>query len=681
MSDIVIEPDQIAEPPNWLQAWNPIPRDFRVKFLDAKGNLHWQSNPGPQTWSLFCPYEEIVIGGRRGGGKSGCLIARPAMGDSSLPKDDPARYSFLNDRSYKALLLREEYQSMLEFVEEAIEFYKPFGGKPTGDPKRIEFKSGARIYFNHLQDESAYTKYKGWNITFIGIEELTQIALQKSYVKLLGSLRSVERVRNGKTYPPLRTQIFSTTNPDGPGASWILDRFIEVRSKGQIIKPNTPMLDPITGSTRIFIPFPIEANPFLSEKTTAGKRYRAMLMSQDEITRKQWMEGDWHASSSQFFTEYRANGPVSDEEKTKFPWARHIIKPVPLKPWWYRWGGGDIGYSHPSAYHKFVRNEADGRVHVYDELQVRQVGSFEQGAMLAKWWHDELLGLKMSGQQPCITIHMGKDVFDKTDYSKTRAEEMAAGIREVLGPYGALLLKYTDDERDMMLRDKQRAQQMFDRRRAEIGDSLCIALKPVYFNRVSAWAYVRDQLRWRPAILQFHTDTEREDYLRDVLKSEGREAYERTAMELQKIKPEILPKVLIWDRCVQLDRCLKAAQRDMRNEGDSSGASKIEDVRKFNADPDTGLNGDDALEAFRDGLLAFKDIQTTIPLSYYVADRVNQAQEQHIKDFGEELTDPTRLAMISQTQAANYTKQHGVGLRAFTPARASSLRHRNTRVN
>ena len=112
---------------------------------------------------------------------------------------------------------------MAEFIEEAVEFFRPFGGKPTGKPTVIDFPSKARIYFNHLGDEEAFSKYKGWNLTKIGIEELTQIVTLRRYLKLLGSLRSVERVRNGKRYPELRTQIISTTNPDGPGATWVKD--------------------------------------------------------------------------------------------------------------------------------------------------------------------------------------------------------------------------------------------------------------------------------------------------------------------------------------------------------------------------------------------------------------------------------------------------------------------------
>jgi hypothetical protein len=651
---------------------------FQVKFLSPKGGgEHFASNIGPQTWGLLCRYEEIVVGGRRGGGKSKFLIAAFAMGDETLPQDDPARYSFLNDRDFRGLLLREEYQSMAEFVEEAIEFYKPFGGKPTGNPKQIDFpKVGSRIYFNHLGDEEAFTKYKGWNLTKIGIEELTQINTLRRYLKLLGSLRSVERVRNGKRYPALRTQIISTTNPDGPGANWVRDRFVEVRSGGTLIPWNTPMRDPISGMVRIFIPFGIQDNPYLSEETPSGKRYRAMLMSQDEVTRKQWMEGDWNAGTGKFFKEYRPDGPIGSEEADKYPWANHIIQSAPLKPWWYRWGSCDTGFDHPSAFHKFCRNEQDKRVHVYDEMQLRNVGYFEQGALLAKWWHSELIAMQRCGKPPSITVHMGSDAFSRTDVVKTKAEQIAAGIQEVLGPYGALLLKYNEDEQDAKTRDPKRAQAMFERRKHELGDHMHIALKPVYVDRVAAWGYVRDWLRFRPAVLDLQTDAEREKYLRDVLQSEGALAYEMQAAEMRKVKPEVLPKVQIWKVCRELDRCLKMAQHDNRADKNPWQESKRENVQKFNAD-ENGENGDDALESFRDGAIAFKEIEMLVPRPEWVGDRMDQFQQAITAETGEPITDINRLMMMQLTQQALYDKSNRPSGGSITLPRAGSMRHRS----
>lgn len=1022
--------------PSWLAYMGLEDPSVQYRIFGMDKRKVFESNVGPQTWSLICPYDEIVIGGRRGGGKSACLKAWMSTGDLNLDEDDPARSSYLQDQSFRGLYLREEYQAMLEFIDEAIDFYRPLGGKATGGnskPVIIEFPSGAKIFFNHLGNEEAFEKYRGWNLTRIGIEELTQIPTLKRYLKLLGSLRSVERLRGTRMRPALRTQIMATTNPDGPGAcvpygdvltpagwidikdvrvgdqvwsicpktgamelkevsqvhqsmfsgelykaegrgltvectpdhkilrlnttkhsrsqlvlepiknfpgqatilrscldwqgltppaifapklkghqrrdkykqpewiktsdfatllgwmvsegslvrrdnalcisqikiegrghlisllhrcgfqyklgeksiliysrqwmslfswlphasqkyipawvknlsreclenliesmvhgdghwdtpssgtyytcskrlasdfaeialkcgyivysggrdrtdqggmikgrqvksrqysyevafhkqsvpgseirsgnhkydvatstkrinvsrpfhsgpvycigvednhtfiirqnncvwvsgnSWVIERFIDVPDgQGTMIPWNSPMRDPNTGLIRIFIPFPREANPYLGEGTAAGKKYTSMLMAQDEVTRKQWMEGDWHAGVGKYFTEYRPKGPVGEEEADKYPWACHITKPVDLKPWWYRWGSGDWGYDHPAAFHKYCRNESDQRVHVYDEMQIRRVGSFEIGALLAKWWMPELLGLQKCGQDPNITLHIGADVFSKSDSTRTPAEQIAAGIQEVLGPYGALLLKYDQDEQEAAIKDPKRAQMMFERRKAELQGHMFIALKPVYVDRVKAWSFVREWLRFRPAVLPLQTEQERNDYLTAVLAEQGLTAYELQAAEIRNLKPEVLPKVQIWSHCGEVDRCLKIAERDTSADGDPSRQSKREDVRKFNADSD-GKNGDDALESFRNGCLAFQEIRVTMPRSYWVTERVSEAQKKNVEDFGEELTDPTRLAMISMRQNALYTKENSPNIRAFTPPRAGATSRR-----
>jgi len=673
--------------PNWLTAYvnriikvtgkglpcglNGIPwtdPTCQIGWTKKDGAPHWFANPGPQNWALVCPYDEILLGGQRGGGKSALLIALFAMGDITLAPNDPARISFLNDPTFRGLLLREEYQNMAEFVEEAREFFRPFNVKVKDDPAVFEFphpwlkgSAGAKIYFNHLGSEEAYNKYRGWNITKIGIEELTQIPTLRRYLKLLGSLRSKER-RYGKTVlPKLRTQIISTTNPDGPGMSWVKERFVKVYSAGKLIPWNTPMRDPISGLTRIFIPFGRRDNQYLRD----DKKYEGMLLSQDDVTRKQWAEGDWEAGSGVFFSEYRPDGPVADEVQ-KYPWARHRTAPVELKPWWFRWGSADHGYDHPAAFHKFCRNERDKRVHIYDELMLRQVGSYELGVMLANWWLPELEALP----DHQVTIYMGEDAFSKTDSSKTIAEQMELGIKEILGPYGALMMRFNDDERAAAQRNQSYAQDLFQRRKAKSEGHMCIVLQPQHVKRIEGWSFFRDMLRFRPA--RTESEEEIKQRLTSLYNRSGVEAYERELAEYKSHGPEILPKLQIWKKCIELDRCLKVAQHDVDETG--RNPKRNEDVRKFNSQD--GVGGDDSLESARNGLCAYKEIQTRMPKSYWVAERCSNVQEEHIAAFGEPITDVTRLMQIQTRQAALYAKQNPPAGGTLTLPRASVHRPR-----
>ena len=643
--------------------------EFQVKFLKRDKSAHWVSNKGPQTWTLLCPYDEILIGGRRGGSKTAALIAWFAMGDMSLPPDDPARYSFLNEPSFRGLILRKEYQSMAEFVDECKDFFRPFGGKAKDDPTVFYFPSGAKIYTNHLGDKEAYEKYRGQGLTKIGVEELTQIPEERWYLKLFGSLRNKKQVRvhevldaNGrkvkKTFPALRTQILSTTNPDGVGKMWVKKRFVKCYDdKKQLIPWNSPMTDPISGLTRIFIPMRLVDNPYLRE----NKQYEGMLLSQDEVTRKQWMEGDWEAGSGVYFSEFRPDGPITAEERERYPWAKHVIEPVELKPWWYRFGGGDWGYEHLAVFHKACRSDRDKRVHVYDELAVRQVGSFELGVMLAEWWLPDLEYLP----DKQITIALSPDAFSKTDATRTKAEQMAEGIKRVLGPYGAFLLRYNDDERAAMAKDPKMAMMMFERRKQGAAQGqLMIALKPANTDRVAGWSYIHEMLRFRPVLNE--TQEELKVRLKRMFERAGVEAYERELAKAKAIGPEILPRMLLWTCCREAIRGLAEAMTD--------DPPRSEDVRKWDAIE--GLGGDDGIDSLRHLMMSYKEVEKVMPKSYFIGEQMASAQEQHVAAFGAELTDPTRLAMIARTQAARYDKANAPANKSFSLPRASSSRHR-----
>lgn len=638
--------------------------EYQIQFLKPAskagkpGEAYFVSSYGPQTWMLMSPFDETVAGGSRGGGKSAGLIAWFAMGDPTLAADDPARYSFLLEPSYRGLMLRKEYQSLAEFVDEAMDFYGPLGGKPKDDPVIFTFKSGAKIYTNHLGDKNAFEKYRGQGITRIGIEELTQIEQEAWYIKLFGSLRAKKQVRvhGRRQFKALHSQIMSTTNPDGPGAMWVRKRFVTVYDgKGNLVNWNSPMRDTFTGLSRIFIPMPRKDNPYLRD----NKQYEGMLLAQDETTRRQWMLGEWGVASGQFFKEFRPKGPVTAEEIQKYPWAKHVIEEAELKSWWYRWGGCDVGFDHPAAFHKLCRSEKDGRIHIYDEMSVRGMGSFELGVRAAQWWLPDLEALP----DKTVTISLSPEAFSKTDSGRTKAEQMAEGIKSVLGPYGAFLMKYTDDERKMMEEDPQLAAQMFNRRRSEQPTgAMSIVLKPASKDRSGGFSFMRELLRFRPVVAE--TEDQLKERLMETFNRSGVEAYERELMKVKRPVDEVLPKLQIWDKCLGLIRCMEELMQDEKN---------TEDAKKNNAID--GMGGDDECDSARYALRDFRDIEKSMPKSYYVSERMENIQSAYEQNTGERIEDPNRLLQIRLTQESRFERTHVVQS-SFSLPRASSSRHR-----
>ena len=176
---------------------------------------------------------------------------------------------------------------------------------------------------------------------------------------------------------------------------------------------------------------------------------------------------------------------------------------------------------------------------------------------------------------------MGKDLFDKTDATKTRAQQMEAGIKEILGPSGAIILKYDESEKQVMLRDPKRAAAMFKHRREQLAGQLCIALKPIYFERTDGWAYVRDLLRFLAVTMVFKTTEEKERVSSAGLQNRRARGLRGPSANVARLKPEVLPKLVLWKRCTEAERCIKEAQKDTTADDNPSRVSRRED------DPET----------------------------------------------------------------------------------------------
>ena len=194
----------------------------------------WKPEP-KQEIALMSTADEVLYGGARGGGKT-----------------DTALQWFLyniDDIRYRGLVIRRNATDLTDFIDRAIVKYTPLGAKKKGQPPEIHFLSGAKIYTGHMKDAEAYTKYQGWEIHRLLIEEVTHIPSEEQYLKLLGSVRS--------TVPELKPQVFLTTNPDGIGHDWVKKRF----RIGEV-KPCTKFTAE-DGRTRIYIPATVYDNPYL----------------------------------------------------------------------------------------------------------------------------------------------------------------------------------------------------------------------------------------------------------------------------------------------------------------------------------------------------------------------------------------------------------------------------------
>lgn len=220
----------------------------------------WKPTP-VQELALKTTADEVLFGGSRGGGKTDTAL-QWLLYDIDNPK-------------LRQLVIRRNATDLSDFIDRARQKYKPLGAKVSGNPTVIEFPSGAVIYTGHLATPDAFTKYQGWEIHRLLVEEATHIPSEKQYEQLLGSLRS--------TVPGIKTQVFLTTNPGGRGHEWVKNRFeLDTQEHSKKFFRN--------GRSFIYIPATIHDNPYLLERDPGYLRY---LESLPETLREQWLNGKW----------------------------------------------------------------------------------------------------------------------------------------------------------------------------------------------------------------------------------------------------------------------------------------------------------------------------------------------------------------------------------------------------
>lgn len=262
--------------------------------------VHWEAQP-KQKIALSATEDEILYGGARGGGKTDA-------GQAWLLYD-------IDKPRYRALVIRRNATDLSDWIDRAKHMYAPARGVYVGDA--FVFPSGAKIRTGHLKDDNAYSKYQGHEYQKELLEEITHISSEDNYEKLLGSCRS--------TVPGIKPQVFATTNPDGPGYSWVKRRWSIPDSPIEVIRTK----DEKTGRTRIFIPSRVQDNPKLMESDPGYIKYLQSI--QDDDLREAWLNGSW-AGITLKGAYYRKQIQQARDEKriTSVPYETML----PVYTWW-----------------------------------------------------------------------------------------------------------------------------------------------------------------------------------------------------------------------------------------------------------------------------------------------------------------------------------------------------------
>lgn len=324
---------------------NVITDSLDFEAIPEEREIVFTPNPGPQTEFLAASEREVLYGGSAGGGKTFSLIA------------DPMRY--FDNPNFNGLILRKTTDELREIVWKTQELYpKAFKGCKWQEKKsQWVFPSGARLWLTYLERDEDVLRYQGQAFSYIAFDELTQYSTPFAWNYLRSRLRTTD--------PDLPIFMRGTTNPGGPGHSWVKRMFVDPApantafaatdiETGQELrypdthpdKPGEPLFN------RRFIPASLYDNPYLANDGA----YEANLLSLPEMQRRQLLEGDWAIATGAAFSEFRTN--------------IHVVEPFEIPETWRKFRSCDYGYSSYSAVHWFAIDPSYETLIVYRELYV-----------------------------------------------------------------------------------------------------------------------------------------------------------------------------------------------------------------------------------------------------------------------------------------------------------------------
>lgn len=395
--------------------WEPLP--------DYKGS------PSAQALAVGCPCDEILFHGTRGPGKTEAQIA------AALKHVGKGYGAFWNcvifDRGYKNLAdVIKKSKVMVPKIFPGAKFLASMT-----DLKWV-FPGGEQLLFRHIKRLSDYDDYHGHEYSFIGFNELTNFPTSELYDKMGSCNRASfipldhspgvtaqdrvdveeaellgdaypEHVKE-KLLPPIPLVTFSTTNPMGPGHTWVNKRFIIPAPSGVPVLTKQIVFDPQLGEEREVSRSRVHIFGSYKENTKLDAKYVAWL---DAITdpniRAAWFKGDWSITSG---------GALNDLWKA----SHHVLPRFKIPSGWHVVRSFDWGSSHPWACGFWAVSNGEevdtargllslpkGSLVRFSELYGAQTVKDHQGNMVINYGSNKGLGLSAP--------EVGRRIFEKQE--------------------------------------------------------------------------------------------------------------------------------------------------------------------------------------------------------------------------------------------------------------------------
>lgn len=298
----------------------------------------------PSPWGAAfhaLPHDEALGAGAAGVGKTRVLVMDPMaqiITEHARCRDRGHAYPMKwGDSVGQALHLRRtvgELEQTIAYSHSIFPKVDPEAHWYSGDDM-WEFASGYKFRFGHCKDRDSWTRYLGWELTHLSLDEL--ITFEEEQYDQLGT-----RVRTDDPVLALMLRIRSMSNPMMPSnitiavknPEWVRQRFIDPAPEGKVtlVKETTTPSGKLVRRTSIYYPGTLYDNP----NKDFVAQYEARLALSPRHIREALLYGNWYFTQGAFF------GDVWEK-------SMHVCAPFKIPDDWPVFRSMDWGYKQPGC--------------------------------------------------------------------------------------------------------------------------------------------------------------------------------------------------------------------------------------------------------------------------------------------------------------------------------------------
>jgi hypothetical protein len=266
--------------------------------MELAPNVVWRPLRGSQSLAISCRCNHILLAGTRASGKSEVqqMYYRQFVGQG---------YGAF----WRGVIFDRKYKNLDDLIAKSHRYFPKFGDGARFLASKSDYcwrwPEGETLYYRHIDRDSDYWNFHGHEIPFLGWNELTKYATPTLYDAMMSCNRtsflpdehSPIDARTGmrRLLPEIPLVTFATTNPYGPGHTWVKKRFVDPAPPGRIVRKTVNVYNPRTGmredvtKTQVYLFSSYKENRYLSPE------YIAELESlTDSSKRRAWLWGDWN---------------------------------------------------------------------------------------------------------------------------------------------------------------------------------------------------------------------------------------------------------------------------------------------------------------------------------------------------------------------------------------------------